>query len=93
MDLAQVDALHADGDFDEAAGLGVEIRQSVEALNAPRCCWIELPQLADGEGPAEIAELAFALDVFIDVDPRQFEEVVVVACLHDVAPCERETPR
>jgi hypothetical protein len=42
-----------------------------------------LPQLAYGKGPAEIAELAFPFDMFVDVDLRQFDEVVFIACFHD----------
>jgi hypothetical protein len=62
----------------------------------PRRHRIKLPQLADGEGPTQVTELAFLLDVIVDINLRQFDEVVFIACFHDVIPfrmCKRQRPR
>ena len=61
-------ALDGDRDLDEVAGLGLEVRQPVEAADLPAGAGVGEAQLGDGVGPGEVAELALLLEVLGDVD-------------------------
>ena len=80
VDLGKRHALDRDRDLDEVAGLGLQVRQAVEAADLPAGTRVGQAQLGDGEGPGEVAELALLLEVFGDVDLVQTCEVVVHHC-------------
>ena len=87
MDLTEAHALDGNGHLDEVAQVRDHVRQAVEALHFPTGGGIKLAQLGNGEGPTQVAELTFPLDVLIDADLRQFDEVVaLIAGLHDGSP-------
>ena len=77
VDLGERHALDGDRDFDEVAGLGLEVRQPVEAADLPARAGVGQAQLGHGVGPGEVAEVALLLEVFGDVDLIETCEVVV----------------
>ena len=60
VNLGQRDPLDGDRDLDEVPGLGLEVRQPVEATDLPARSRVSESQLLYSKRPAEVAELALS---------------------------------
>ena len=71
VDLGERDALDGQGNLNEIARLGFEVRQTIEAADFPACLRVRESKLCDRERPTEIGKVAFAFDMLRYVDPIQ----------------------